>query len=543
MLQNVHHYRPDRFTRLRDMLTSKEPRFLMEAHDGLSAKIAQEAGFEGLWASGLSISAALGVRDNNELSWTQVLAQLEYMNDAVDLPILVDGDTGYGNFNNFRRFVAKLCERGIAGVCIEDKLFPKTNSFLEGSQTLASVEEFCGKIKAGKDIQSHPDFSIVARIEALISGAGMEEALMRAAAYADAGADALVIHSKKADPDEILEFLDKWDHRVPVILIPTKYYRTPTKTLTDAGGSLVIWANHNMRAAMQAMRETCATIMRDQSLVAVEAEVAPLADVFALAGNEELERAEAQYLAAQPDTSAIILAASRGTELAELTRDRPKCMLNVRGATILDRQLSALTQNRVEDVAVIVGYRHEAVETGDARKLVNDAYETTGEVASLALARDMLTRPAIISYGDILFQPFFVDLLRGATGDFTLLVDPEGDRPDETGTRKPQDLVKCSAPFSGLGGAQRPALMEIADGLVGADGKWVGLMGCSARGARKLAEEIASLEEGGLLATADLPMLLTRLMARGEVVDVIYVTGNWVNVNDLADLSEARNAM
>jgi phosphoenolpyruvate phosphomutase len=134
-------------TRLRKMIYSKSPDFIMEAHNGLSAKIVEEAGFKGIWASGLSISASLGVRDNNEASWTQVLDVLEFMSDATSIPILLDGDTGYGNFNNARRLVKKLEQRNIAGVCIEDKLFPKTNSFINGeSQPLADVEEFCGKI-------------------------------------------------------------------------------------------------------------------------------------------------------------------------------------------------------------------------------------------------------------------------------------------------------------------------------------------------------------------------------------------------------------
>ena len=132
-----------RAKRLRDLLLSKEPAILMEAHNGLSAKLAAEAGFEALWGSGLSISAALGVRDNNEASWTQVLEVLEFMADASGLPILLDGDTGYGNFNNVRRLVRKLEQRGIAGVCIEDKIFPKTNSFIGGEQQpLADIDEF-----------------------------------------------------------------------------------------------------------------------------------------------------------------------------------------------------------------------------------------------------------------------------------------------------------------------------------------------------------------------------------------------------------------
>ncbi|MCA8967945.1 MAG: isocitrate lyase/phosphoenolpyruvate mutase family protein, partial [Planctomycetes bacterium] len=198
----------------------------------------------------LSISAALGVRDNNEASWTQVLEVIEFMADATNIPILLDGDTGYGNFNNFRRLVRKLCQRGVAGVCIEDKQFPKTNSFLGENQPLADIEEFCGKIKAGKDSQSDPDFNVVARIEALIAGWGMDEALRRAEAYHAAGADALLIHSKKSSAGEILSFCREWDNRCPVVIVPTKYYATPTDRFREARVSLVIWANHNMRAAV-----------------------------------------------------------------------------------------------------------------------------------------------------------------------------------------------------------------------------------------------------------------------------------------------------
>src|SRR5258707_3885727 len=186
-----------RGAKLRQMLHSAELEFLMEAHNGLSARIVREAGFKGIWASGLSISAQFGVRDNNEASWTQVVDMLEFMADASDLPILLDGDTGYGNFNNMRRLVRKLEQRGIAGVCIEDKQFPKTNSFLNGErQPLADVAEFAGKIAAGKDTQQDPNFSIVARVEALIAGWGMDEALRRAETYRLAGAADSLISTK-----------------------------------------------------------------------------------------------------------------------------------------------------------------------------------------------------------------------------------------------------------------------------------------------------------------------------------------------------------
>src|SRR4029453_12961093 len=185
------------------LLQSRRLEFLMEAHNALSARIVEEAGFRGIWARGFSIPPALGVRDNNEAGWTQVLEVVEFMSDATHIPILLDGDTGYGNFNNMRRLVKKLEQRGGAAVSIEDKLVPKTNSFIGSErQPLASIDEFTGKIKAVKDAQSDPDFCLVARLAGFIGGWGVEEMLLRAEAYHLAGADALLIHSKKVTPDQ-----------------------------------------------------------------------------------------------------------------------------------------------------------------------------------------------------------------------------------------------------------------------------------------------------------------------------------------------------
>src|SRR6204780_810098 len=258
---------PTRSAKLRQMLQSPQLEFLMEAHNGLSARIVREAGFKRIWASGLSISAQFGVRDNNEASWTQVVDMLEFMADASDLPILLDGDTGYGNFNNVRRLVRKLEQRGIAGVCIEDKQFPKTNSFLNGErQPLAEMDEFCGKIKPGKDSQSDANFSIVARVEALIAGWGMDEALRRAEAYRRAGADAILIHSKLSKADEIVTFAREWGGRAPLIIVPTRYYSTPTEVFREAGISVVIWANHMVRSATAAMQAAAKEIKETETL-------------------------------------------------------------------------------------------------------------------------------------------------------------------------------------------------------------------------------------------------------------------------------------
>jgi phosphoenolpyruvate phosphomutase len=284
-------------TQLKQILISPHLEFLMEAHNGLSAKIVEEAGFKGIWASGLSISASLGVRDNNEASWTQVLDVLEFMSDATNIPILLDGDTGYGNFNNARRLVKKLEQCRIAGVCIEDKLFPKTNSFIKGeAQPLAGVEEFCGKIKAMKDGQNDEDFMVVARVEAFIAGWGLDEVLRRAEAYRRAGADAILVHSKKPDSAEIEAFMNEWGGRHPVVLVPTKYYSTPTNRFREMGVSTVIWANHNLRASVDAMTRISRQIFQEENLLSVEGVIAPVEEIFRLQQAEELQVAEKKYL-------------------------------------------------------------------------------------------------------------------------------------------------------------------------------------------------------------------------------------------------------
>lgn len=284
-------------TALKSIVTSADLEILMEAHNGLSAKIVEEAGFKGIWASGLSISAAQGVRDNNELSWSQVLDIIEYMADATSIPIMLDGDTGYGNFNNARRLVKKLEQRKVAGVCIEDKIFPKTNSLISGAkQPLADINEFCGKIKAMKDTQVDDDFIVVSRVEAFIANMGVEEALKRAEAYREAGADAILIHSKRTDITEIEVFMKEWNNRHPVIIVPTAYYSIPIDKFIELGVSVVIWANHNIRASISAMQKVTQKLYESKSLASIEDTIASVKEVFRLQGLHELEEAEEKYL-------------------------------------------------------------------------------------------------------------------------------------------------------------------------------------------------------------------------------------------------------
>ena len=286
-----------RTTQLRALLQSHHLEFLMEAHNGLSARIVEEAGFHGIWASGLALSAQYGVRDCNEASWTQIVDMLEFMADATRLPILLDGDTGYGDFNSVRRLVHKLEQRGIAGVCIEDKLFPKSNSLLDGaSHALAPIDEFSGKIKAAKDTQTDPDFCVVARVEALIAGADLGEALQRAEAYREAGADAVLIHSKRNDANEVLAFAREWAGRGPLVIVPTSYAHTPTDVFRTAGINVVVWANPMVRASVAAMQAVADDMRRLESLQGVDHRLASIGEIFRLQRTDELVTARERYV-------------------------------------------------------------------------------------------------------------------------------------------------------------------------------------------------------------------------------------------------------
>ncbi len=533
-----------RFRALRALIHSPELEFLMEAHDGLSAKIVEEAGFRGIWASGLSMSAALGVRDSNEASWTQVLEVLEFMADATSIPILVDGDTGWGNFNNVRRVVRKLCQRGIAGVCIEDKLFPKTNSFIGEGQPLADIGEFCGKIKAGKDSQTDPDFCLVARVEAFIAGWGLDEALRRAEAYRRAGADAILIHSKRSDAEEVLEFAREWENRAPLVIVPTKYHSTPTDVFREAGISVAIWANHTLRAAITAMQEVCREIQRDQSLAGVESRIVSVQDVFRLVGNDELAAAEARYLPA-PDAAprAVVLAASRGEALGGLTADRPKCMLDVRGQPLLRRLIGSFQETGIRDVVVVRGYRKEMINLPAIRAVDNDRHAETGEAASLACARDALEGPCVVAYGDILFRQYILDRLLEHPGDIVIAVDALWRQRLAGQGAAVRDLVACSRPFAAdyLDG-EATEVVRIGNDLPADEvsGEWMGLLKLSARGAALVRAELDALEARGELRQASMLDLLNGLLESGAGVSALYQAGHWLDVDDATDLARAR---
>ncbi len=535
---------PSKAAQFKRLLLSDQVEFFCESHNGLSAKIVEEAGFKGIWASGLTIAAQFGVRDNNEASWTQILDHLEFMSDATQIPILLDGDTGYGNFNNMQRLIGKLEQRRIAAVCIEDKCFPKTNSFLQGdAQPMADMDEFCGKLKAGKDAQTDDDFCIIARIEAFICGWGLTEALRRAEAYHRAGADGILIHSALATPDEILAFKREWGARCPVAIVPTKYYATPTDVFRQYGFSLVIWANHLLRAAVTAMQKTAQIVKADEHLLSIEDKIAPVAEIFRLQDAETLRQAEQRYLPHGGDhLTAIVLAASRGDELGDFTKDKPKTMVPIQGIPILSHIVDAYQTAGIKHITVVRGYRKEAVTLPHLTYVDNDDFADTGELASLFCAlrnRNGAFHDTIISYGDLLFSKYIPQIMMQEPDDWVIVVDSvwEG----KTAYTRLGGFAECTAPNSREAYHASIYLTQLGRDVPPAarHGVWMGLLKVSAGATERLQHLLAEMLADPANKKAGMARLFQELRRRDVSVRVLYTVGHWLDINSVADVVQA----
>lgn len=287
-----------RMKRFRRLLAAKPLVRLMEAHNGLTGLIVENTAvtkdgdtreFDGMWLSSLTDSTAKGKPD---IEAVDVTARMQTMSDILEVttkPIIYDGDTG-GRTEHFV-FTVKTLERfGVSAVIIEDKVGLKRNSLYGTgvSQMQAPIEEFCEKIRAAKRALVTSDFMIIARIESLIMGRPLDEALERARAYIEAAADGIMIHSAQKTSDEILTFCEeyrKFDRRVPLVVVPTSYNSITEKELVDAGVDVVIYANHLLRSAYPAMVETAKSILQHGRSYEADSRMISIKDVLSLIPN------------------------------------------------------------------------------------------------------------------------------------------------------------------------------------------------------------------------------------------------------------------
>ena len=286
--------------RLRKVLNMKGLITAMEAHDGLSGLIVEntvvhENGgarqFDAMWVSSLCDSTAKGQPDIELVDMTSRFRTIEDITEVTTKPIIFDGDTG-GKIEHFVYTVRSLERLGVSMIIIEDKTGLKKNSLFgtEVVQTQDSIENFCTKIKAGKKAQRTKEFMICARIESLILEQGMDDALTRAFAFADAGADAIMIHSRRKDPSEIQEFIEKFrskDKHTPIVLVPTSFNSITEEEWKERGANIIIYANQLMRAQVPAMQKAAKIILESHRAEECDSMLMPFKDIIRLIPAEE----------------------------------------------------------------------------------------------------------------------------------------------------------------------------------------------------------------------------------------------------------------
>lgn len=265
-----------RLSRLRRLIESKDIVRVLEAHSGLSGLIVENASserdgrkmeFDAMWSSSLTDST---VRGKPDIEAVDISSRLQMINDIFEVttkPLIFDGDTG-GKPEHFVFTVRSLERLGVSAVIIEDKEGLKRNSLFgtEVAQTQSSIEDFCSRLSIGKQAQVTDDFMIIARIESLILDKGLDDAVERAEAYVEAGADAIMIHGRRKEPDEIFAFCERakrFRHQVPIVAVPTSYHQVSEAELADHGVNVVIYANHLLRAAYPQMMKVASSILEN----------------------------------------------------------------------------------------------------------------------------------------------------------------------------------------------------------------------------------------------------------------------------------------
>jgi phosphoenolpyruvate phosphomutase len=287
-----------RASSLRDKISTGALLHIMAAHSPLSARLVEEAQFDGIWASGFELSALYGLPDVSLVTMTQHLDMVRAMAEQSSLPIVADIDTGFGNAVNVIYAVEQYERAGAAAVVIEDKTFPKVTSLVAGGrQELVRIEEFQGKLEAACASRVDKDFIIIGRTEALIAGLGEAEALRRAAAYEEAGADMILVHSKQKTPDEVEGFVRAWQGRAPIVLVPTAYPELNAERIKALGKiAMVIYGNHAIRASVTAMKDIFSRIRADGGIHNVNNDIVGVEEIFRLQRMTKMQDDEATYV-------------------------------------------------------------------------------------------------------------------------------------------------------------------------------------------------------------------------------------------------------
>ena len=537
---------------------------IIEAHNGLSALVGEKTKvnqnnhfieFDGFWESSLTDTASKGMPDAEIIGYESRIHTINEILNVTSKPIIVDGDTG-GAPSQFEYLVKNLERLGVSAVIIEDKVFPKRNS-LDGSakQTLEDPEKFAQKIQRGNDVKNNSDFLIIARIESLIAGVGLDDALCRAEKYVNAGVDGIMIHSKDSKPDDILAFAEKYNElckkfkRRPILVsVPTTYNLITDEELAKHGFNIIIHANHLLRSAHKAMKEAAETILLNDRNFESEPICSTVKEIFSEVGFDWIKEQDKKYSKEQK-ISVIIPAAGKDPIFTDL----PKSLIKIKDKTIIERQIETIKKLGFSNIAVIKGYKGSEIDLKNINYCENPDYEKYHSLHSLMCARKEMSQGFILLYSDILFNEEILKQLTANEADIVLIVDNSYNYHKHDLDKK-LDLVKSKTKQSSYHRTLQPSSM-IEVTKVGknishknADFEFIGIAYFSEKGSDTLKKvyddwkkkyETTKFHEAENFSKAGVTDIIQEIIDRGFTVNALQVYKGWIEIHNKKDQKHA----
>lgn len=545
--------------KLKELLAAKSGLRIIEAHDGLSGLIGAttmvddksggQTGFDGLWVSSLTDSAAKGHPDTEVIDVSSRLQTIQEILQVTNKPIIVDGDTG-GAATQFEYFCNKLESMGVSAVVIEDKQFPKRNSLEKDAlQILEDPIEFATKVNRAKRICLTDSFMIFTRIESFIAGTGLEDALHRASIYLDSLADGILIHSNAKEPDEVYAFMegyrklcDKKGVRKPIICVPTTYNQILDTEFFDKGFNVVIYANQPMRAAYRAMKTACESILTNQRSLECEKNIAKVSEIMEIVGFSDVKINDVRYM--KKPLPVVILGAGKPAGFADTELQKiAVSAAPIAGKKLIERQITTLKEVGFSDITLVSGYGRDSLPAVEIKIVHHDNFAASKVANSLMLVRDKFEDGFIMLFGDVIFdKKLLQNYLSNSDSDILLLVDNSFSLTTRRSIKPTTDLVILNDEDHGR--LRKPNMVTeyVSDigssvPLENATHEFIGIAKFSKQGARLLQNAYDRIIEAAPTQAVDFNTLIKYLIANGALVEALEVNQGWSEVHTLSDIS------
>jgi len=539
----------DRISSLKKILEKKGNAVGLEAHSGLSGIVVEKSEFDFVWESSLTDSASKGLPDASIVSNESRLHTIEEILNVTTKPMIVDGDTG-GDEDNFRFLVKRLENQGVSAVIVEDKIFPKRNSF--GGTVGAGMEDpdtFSKKLLIGMNTKSTSDFLIIARLESLIAGLGMEETMSRTEKYINSGIDGIMIHSKLKTPDEIIEFIPKYEalcsklgRRPYLIAVPTTYNSISDKELIDLGVDIIIHANHLSRASFQSMLDTAKLISESGRSLESDENIASVKELFSAVGYDKILERDSEKT---PNISAII--ASAGNQSDD---DKPRSLVNISGKPLAYHQIETLKKVGIENIVMTVNDldKFEDIQNSGAKIIESNFPEEKKLLHSIMSADKYLNDHTLITYGDILFNEKIISSLISSKEDIVIAADSSY-RYHKHNVDKKLELVSYSEKKSSSNRRQlkMSELHQISRlgknlDIESAEAEFIGIAYFSPKGIKDLKQSFSMMSDMGS-SEGLLIDVLNFMIKKGIKINSMEFDGGWIELHTKEDFRMAEEEL